>query len=208
MSTTTLDRLRELLEPVVTKAGVDLEDLVLTPAGARRVLRVMVSADNGVDLDKVAEVSRAIADALDEADVLGTQPYHLEVSSPGIDRPLTLERHWRRAADRLVKAQLHDGTTVTGRVTAADAEGVELDVDGTPRRLAYDAVAKAVVQVEFNRKKADVADTDVDESDGADADVDESDDDDADVDDVDVDDSDDNNTTGNNTTGDNTDEEA
>ncbi|MFI6580507.1 ribosome maturation factor RimP [Embleya sp. NPDC050493] len=165
MSTTTLDRLRELLEPVVSTVGVDLEDLSLTPAGKRRVLRVMVAADDGVDLDKVAEVSRAVSDVLDPSDVLGSLPYQLEVTTPGVDRPLTLERHWRRAADRLVQVQLHDGGTVTGRIGASDAEGVELDVEGKPRRLAYDEVAKAVVQVEFNRRSADPAATAEDDED-------------------------------------------
>ncbi|MGC0414677.1 ribosome maturation factor RimP [Embleya sp. AB8] len=155
MSTTTLDRLRDMLEPVVSTVGVDLEDLSLTPAGKRRVLRVMVAADDGVDLDKVAEVSRAVSDVLDPSDVLGGLPYLLEVTTPGVDRPLTHERHWRRAADRLVLVQLHDGTSVTGRIGASDAEGVDLDVDGKPLRLAYDTVATAVVQVEFNRKSAD-----------------------------------------------------
>ncbi|OPC83138.1 ribosome maturation factor RimP [Embleya scabrispora] len=159
MSTTTLDRLRELLEPVVSTLGVDLEEVSLTPAGKRRVLRVMVAADGGVDLDKVAEVSRAVSEVLDPSDVLGSLPYLLEVTTPGVDRPLTLERHWRRAADRLVLVQLHDGGTVTGRIGASDAEGVELDVDGTPRRLTWDEVAKAVVQVEFNRKGKDSATT-------------------------------------------------
>ncbi|MYW01682.1 ribosome maturation factor RimP [Streptomyces sp. SID3343] len=197
MSTTTLDRLRELLEPVVTTAGVDLEDLALSAAGKRRVLRVIVAADDGVDLDKVAEVSRTVADTLDASDVMGALGYTLEVTTPGVDRPLTLERHWRRAADRLVLAQLHDGTTVTGRVGKADAEGVELDVDGKPRRLAYDAVAKATVQVEFNRKKTDVGDIDVD-------DVDEDLDDDVeagDEDDVETDDDNDDTVTGDNTDG-------
>jgi ribosome maturation factor RimP len=190
MSTTTLDRLRELLEPVVTTAGVDLEDLALSAAGKRRVLRVIVAADDGVDLDKVAEVSRAVADTLDASDVMGALGYTLEVTTPGVDRPLTLERHWRRAADRLVLAQLHDGGTVTGRVGKADAEGVELDVDGTPRRLAYDAVAKATVQVEFNRKKSDSDVDDVDE----DLEDDEDDEDGAEIDD-------DNTATGDNTDG-------
>ncbi|WP_406287030.1 ribosome maturation factor RimP [Embleya sp. NBC_00896] len=179
MSTTTLDRLREMLEPVVSTTSVDLEELSLSPAGKRRVLRVIVAADNGVDLDKVAEVSRAVSDTLDASDVMGGLPYTLEVTTPGVDRPLTLERHWRRAAGRLVQAQLNDDTTVTGRVTAADAEGVELDVDGKPRRLAYDAVAKAVVQIEFNRKNAEAA-----EAAAEDEDVDDEIDDDTDNDDT------------------------
>lgn len=148
------DRLRELLEPIASRAGVDLEDATVTPAGKRRVLRVVVDADGGVDLDGVAAISRSISEALDASDVMGSLPYQLEVGTPGVDRPLTAERHWRRARGRLVAVHLADGGKETGRVTAADADGVELDVDGAARRLAYGDIAKATVQVEFNRKDA------------------------------------------------------
>jgi len=182
MSTTTLDRLRELLEPVVTTTSVDLEEISLSPAGKRRVLRVIVAADGGVDLDKIAEVSRAASEALDATDVMGGLPYQLEVTSPGVDRPLTLERHWRRAAGRLVRAQLVDGGSITGRILAADADGADLDAEGKPVRVPYDTVAKAVVQVEFNRKTTDPApDAGTDEIDeideDSDVDADERDDD-------------------------------
>lgn len=160
MSTTQRDRLRELLEPVAAGAGVDLEDVSVSPAGKRRVLRIVVDADGGVDLDAVATVSRKSSEALDASDVMGSQPYVLEVTTPGVDRPLTAERHWRRSTGRLVEVQLTEGGKVTGRVTAADAEGVDLDVDGAARRIAYADVAKAAVQIEFNRKAADDADGD------------------------------------------------
>lgn len=160
MSTTQRDRLRELLEPVASGAGVDLEDVSVSPAGKRRVLRIVVDADGGVDLDAVASISRKSSEALDGSDVMGSQPYVLEVTTPGVDRPLTAERHWRRSAGRLVEVQLAEGGKVTGRVIAADADGVDLDVDGTARRIAYTDVAKAAVQVEFNRKAADQPDDD------------------------------------------------
>lgn len=166
MSTTQSDRLRELLEPVATSCGVDLEDLSVSPAGKRRVLRVVVDADGGVDLDAVAAVSRAVSEALDASDVMGKMAYVLEVTTPGVDRPLTAERHWRRNAGRLVEAVLHEGGKVTGRIVRADAEGVDLDVDGTERRIAYPDIAKAAVQVEFNRKKGEPAEAD--EADGGD----------------------------------------
>ncbi|MCF2530529.1 ribosome maturation factor RimP [Yinghuangia soli] len=179
MSTTQRDRLRELLEPVASGAGVDLEDVSVSPAGKRRVLRVVLDADGGVDLDAVAAVSRSVSEALDGSDVMGNMAYTLEVTTAGVDRPLTAERHWRRATGRLVEVQLAVGGKVTGRVAGADADGADLDVDGTARRVAYDEVAKAVVQVEFNRKNADPADDeaeDVDDTDdtvGADDDMDE-----------------------------------
>ncbi len=153
MSTSTRDRLVGLLAPLVEAAGLDLEDVVVVPAGKRRLVRVVVDGDDGVSLDDVAVVSRSISTALDEADaeVLGRAPYTLEVTSPGVDRPLTAPRHWRRARGRLVRATLADGGAVTGRVTAADDESVLLDVDGAERRLAFPEVARATVQVEFSR---------------------------------------------------------
>ncbi|GAA1090092.1 ribosome maturation factor RimP [Nocardiopsis metallicus] len=153
------ERIAELLEPVLAEAGLDLEAVELTPAGKRRVLRVVVDSDNGVDLDTVGEISQAVNDSLDSSDVMGEQPYVLEVTSPGVDRPLTLPRHWRRSQGRLVKVSLVEGGDLTGRVTESDDQGVTLDVKGRPRTLAYDSIAKAKVQVEFRRADdADAAD--------------------------------------------------
>lgn len=170
-----LDRrkLRELVERAVEGTGADLEDLVEQRAGARRLLRVAVDRDGGVTSDDLADVSHALSAALDASDVMGEAPYVLEVTSPGVDRPLTLPRHWRRNTGRLVKAVLAEGGEVTGRVVAADDDGVDLLVEeaGEPTRLAYAAVARAKVQVEFNR--AGSADGGEDSDDGADDGADE-----------------------------------
>ena len=148
-------RLSELLRPEVAAAGYDLEDLSVTAAGKRSVVRVVVDKDGGVTLDDIADVSRAIGDALDALDEADPQllgaTYVLEVSSPGVERPLTEPRHWRRNARRLVTATLREGAPVTGRVVAADEQGVTLDVDGREQRLAYDQVVRGNVQVEFSR---------------------------------------------------------
>ena len=145
------DHLMKLLEPVVSAEGLDLEDITVTQAGRRRLLRVIVDRDGGVSLDDVAEVSQAVSTALDETDVMGEAAYTLEVSSPGVDRPLTEPRHWRRAAKRLVKAELKDGTVVEGRIKAADDGGVDIDVAGVPQRFGYEVLARGRVQVEFRR---------------------------------------------------------
>jgi ribosome maturation factor RimP len=146
------ERLAAVLEPVVAAAGYDLEEVAVSPAGKRRLVRVVVDSDSGVSLDDVAEVSRAISAALDEDDALtGTSPYVLEVSSPGVDRPLTAPRHWRRATGRLVSATLRDGGTVTGRVRGADDGEVVLDVAGEDRPFPYEVLGAGRVQVEFNR---------------------------------------------------------
>jgi ribosome maturation factor RimP len=149
-------RLSELLAPAISAAGADLEDLSVSKAGKRSVVRVLVDRDGGVSLDDVADLSRVVSDALDALDeqdpsALGPS-YVLEVSSPGVDRPLTEPRHWRRNVSRLVTATLRDGSTATGRVTAADDDAVTLDVDGTERVLPYGDVARGAVQVEFSRK--------------------------------------------------------
>src|SRR5437763_2475002 len=109
MSTTQNERLRGLLEPLVAARDLDLEEIEVTPAGRRRVLRIVVDSDDGVQLDDCAAVSREVSQALDESDVMGGAPYTLEVTSPGADRPLTELRHYRRAVGRLVKARLSDG---------------------------------------------------------------------------------------------------
>lgn len=135
--------------------GLDLEAVELTPAGKRRVLRIAVDKDGGPTLDDVAAATRAINEVIDATDAMGEQPYTLEVTSRGVDRPLTDPRHWRRNRSRLVKVTLNDGNVVTGRIADSDEEEVSLDVDGTTRNVAYTDVKKALVQIEFNRKDRD-----------------------------------------------------
>ena len=143
---------RELEGPLRALA-LDVEAVELTPAGKRRVLRIAVDGDEGVTLDDVAAATKKVSEVLDASDVMGEQPYTLEVTSRGVDRPLTLPRHWRRNADRLVKVTLSDDEVLTGRITASSDSGVTLRVDGEDeaRDVAYDEIAKALVQVEFNR---------------------------------------------------------
>ncbi|MDX6226185.1 MAG: ribosome maturation factor RimP [Frankiales bacterium] len=143
------ERVRAVIAPPVAEAGFDLEDVELTPAGSRRVLRVVVDRDGGLDLDAVAAVSRVVDAALESDDVLGGTPYVLEVTSPGVDRPLTEPRHWRRAVTRLVEVPLKDGGSVRGRVLAADEQVVELEVAGERRTYPLESLGKGRVQVEF-----------------------------------------------------------
>ena len=150
-------RIAALVEPVVAGAGYDLEDLTVSQAGRRNVVRVVVDADGGISLDDIAEVSRAVAGVLDEVDAdggfVGRSPYTLEVTSPGVDRPLTLPRHWARNVGRLVKVAI-DQQTVTGRITAATGNAVRLDVNGTAREVPYSQLGNGKVQVEFSRSEA------------------------------------------------------
>jgi ribosome maturation factor RimP len=154
-------RVLAVIEPVIAGAGYDLEDVKLSRAGRRHLLRVLVDADGGINLDDVAVVSREISAALDEAEEAGGEvlagEYQLEVGSPGVDRPLTLPRHWRRNVGRLVTVN-----GVTGRVTAADDRGIVLD----NREIAYPDLGPGKVQIEFKRLDEAEFDDDEDDSEG------------------------------------------
>jgi ribosome maturation factor RimP len=146
MASLSQTRLSELVEPVVALAGYDLEELTVTPAGRRSVVRVVVDRDGGVDLDAVAEVSRAVSAALDDSDVLGEVPYVLEVTSPGVDRPLTEPRHWRRNVGRLVSAGDR-----TGRIREVTDDGVVIEDSGDVETISFADLPEGRVVVEFKR---------------------------------------------------------
>ncbi|MGF7239096.1 MAG: ribosome maturation factor RimP [Frankia sp.] len=151
--------LAERLAPALAAAGYDLEDVTVGRAGRRSVVRVVVDRDSGINLDAVADASRLVGAVLDaDDDVLGG-PYVLEVTSPGVDRPLTHPRHWRRATGRLVAVSLTDGRDIVGRVvsTSPDAAQLRLAASGE-LRVPYDEVTLAVVQVEFTSAKDSAAD--------------------------------------------------
>ncbi len=150
-------RLEQVAEQCVTALGLDLEAVELSRSGSRRLLRIAVDADGGVPVDAITAATRELSKALDSADAMGEQPYTLEVTSRGLDRPLTLSRHWRRNIGRLVVAELADGTRVTGRIAAVDDvptdTAVDLSVDGRPRRLPLADVATARIEPELNRPR-------------------------------------------------------
>jgi|HubBroStandDraft_1064217.scaffolds.fasta_scaffold84596_2 ribosome maturation factor RimP len=158
-------RIADVIGPVVAAAGMDLESVRVTAAGRRRLLRVVVDSDRGVSLDDAATVSRELSAALDQMAVMGDFPYTLEVSSPGVDRPLTDRRHWRRAVGRLVKVTVTDSGgsgnsgVVSGRIVSADADGVTLDVDGARRRFPYAVLGAGAIQVEFGHPPSELGAT-------------------------------------------------
>lgn len=171
-------QLTSLLSPLLTRLGLELESLDSVPAGKRRLLRIIVDGDGpqgrGPTLDEIADATRAISNALDEADMLGEQAYTLEVSSRGISRPLTEPKHWRRNTGRLVKVGLVEGGDVTGRVLANDDDAVTLSVVTDPkkqttteRELRFADLTKALVQVEFVSAGQDATDPPVPGGDGA-----------------------------------------
>lgn len=148
---------RAVIDPVVASLGFDLEDLDVQTAGRRRRVCVVIDRDGGVDLDGIAEASGAVSQALDASDVMGEQPYTLEVTSPGVDRPLSLPRHWRRNVGRRVRLHGVDGESLEGRILSADDDALVIAVDegsrqeGSEQRLTWDRVDRGVVQVEFRR---------------------------------------------------------
>ena len=148
-----VDAVRAVAAPIVSDANLDLEDVTIEKVGRRAKVTVSVDADGGVDLDVIADVSNAVSAALDDLPDVGDSPFVLEITSPGVDRPLTEARHWRRAADRLVAIDLADGTSLTGRITSSNDDSVTVDVSGQSREVAYSDIIKAVIQVEFDRKK-------------------------------------------------------
>ncbi len=155
--------LRHVASSVVQAAGFDLEDLTVTGAGRRRVLRVVVDSDDGLNLDAAAEVSRRLSAELDEHgdDVLGGAPYTLEVASPGTGRPLTEPRHFRRATGRLVSLTLSDGAGLQARILRMDGDDAVLLLTGADglqqRSVPLSEITRAKVEVEFGPPPAAVA---------------------------------------------------
>ena len=169
------DTIRPALRQPLAALSLVLDDLSITPAGRRRVVRVLVDRDLAflapsdttsrvvpLTLDEVAEATRAVSDVLDEGDLMGAQPYTLEVSSPGVDRPLQGHRAFRRNVGRLVAVVLESGDMFTGRITSVSADRVVLEVPAVKKapasrhEVALDAITSARVQVEFGRKDDDV----------------------------------------------------
>lgn len=165
------DRVAALVEPVIHALDLDLEGIRITAAGRRRVLRLIVDGDGGVSLDAIALASRELSAVLDDSEAMGEVPYTLEVSSPGVDRPLTERRHWRRAIGRLVTVPLGPGPAgpgseagvVEGRITGASADGVTLEVAGESRQFGYGDLGPGRITIEFARL------ADEDDTDGAEA---------------------------------------
>ena len=150
----TRDRIEAELTGPLSAQGLDVEAVEIIPVPPSRLLCVAVDKDGGVTHDDLVGADREASRVLDDSDVMGEQPYTLEVTSRGVDRPLTLPRHWRRNTDRLVKVTLTSGEVLTGRIVGCDDTTALLEVTGKHREVALAEVAKALVQIEFNRSTA------------------------------------------------------
>lgn len=148
---TLVENLTELLTPAINRAGFLLEEVKVTPLGKRRLIAVIVDLESrNPNLDEITIVSRDISEILDNYSQLGDQAFTLEVTTPGVDRPLTLPRHWRKNIGRLVKITFIDGRSVSGRIESVGDS--EVGLEKLPERISLGEIKRAQVEIEFNRK--------------------------------------------------------
>lgn len=167
----------ELLSDDFARAGYDIEDVLVEPSAKPPRIVVVADGDSAPDLDAIAALSRAASERLDEFDAADRfDPYVLEVTSPGVDRPLTAERHFRRARGRKVELTMSDGSLSTGRIGGVADGTLALVVAGerrgafVVRDVSLDDITKAVVQVEFsspNRRELELAGVSPDRADSS-----------------------------------------
>lgn len=150
------DQISELITPAVREQGFYLEDVHVATPGSHRIVTCIVDGDSALNLDQVTSVSRIISELLDEATFMGETPFTLEVTSPGVDRPLTAPRHFAKNVDRLLKVIKVDGSEVTGRILSNSNNDVTLTVtvkkETREEVIALADIKRAVVEIEFNRK--------------------------------------------------------
>lgn len=146
--------LTELLNPVVSRAGFVLEDVTVTPVGKRRLVSVVIDRENSnPSLDEVTVVSKEISVILDTYSQMGEMPFTLEVTTPGVDRPLTLPRHWKKNIGRLVKITPKQGDKFIGRISEVSENQVKLELEKELLTVDLVDVSRAQIEVEFNRKE-------------------------------------------------------
>ncbi len=150
------DQLIELLTPAVLEAGFYLEDIHIATPGSHRIVTCIVDGDSSLNLDQVTSVSRLISELLDVAPFMGETPFTLEVTSPGVDRPLVLPRHFSKNHDRLLKVIRADGSEVLGRIASNTDESVTLTVvtkkESREEVIQLADIKRALVEIEFSRK--------------------------------------------------------
>jgi ribosome maturation factor RimP len=153
------DQISELITPALQQAGYFLEDVNIVSPGQHRIVTVIVDGESGLNLDQVTVASKLVSELLDEAPFMGETPFTLEVTSPGIDRPLTLPRHFAKNVDRLLKVTKNDGVVVTGRIRSNTEIDVTLEVaekrEVKDVTVALADIKRATVEIEFNRKDGD-----------------------------------------------------
>jgi len=153
------DQISQLVTPAVEAQGFFLEEVQLVSPGKHRIVTCIVDGETSLNMDQVTSVSRAISELLDEAPFMGETPFTLEVTSPGVDRPLTKPRHFAKNHDRLLKVVKLDGDVVIGRIAANSENEVALTVTDKKEVkdviVAFSDIKRATVEIEFNRKDGD-----------------------------------------------------
>ena len=150
------DQISEHITPALHQAGYFLEDVNLVSPGQHRIVTVIVDGESALNLDQVTVASKLVSELLDDAAFMGETPFTLEVTSRGIDRPLTLPRHFAKNVTRLLKVVKTDGEVVTGRIVSNTDLDVTLTV--TEKKTTTDVtvlladIKRATVEIEFNRK--------------------------------------------------------
>ena len=135
------------ITPALTALGFYLEDLNISSAGKRSLLTVIVDADRHLSLDEVTQATKAISEIVENIPALGATPFTLEVTSPGVDRPLTKPRHWRKNINRLVKIILQDGKEIKGRIKSASEISATID----EVEISYVDIKRANLEIEFRQ---------------------------------------------------------
>jgi ribosome maturation factor RimP len=149
-----VNNLTELLTPAVTRAGFVLEEVTVTPVGKRRLVAVVVDCeDRNPSLDEVTVVSKEVSAILDNYTQMGEMPFTLEVTTPGIDRPLTQGRHWKKNVGRLVKITPKTGEKYIGRIASVNDNAVTIEIKGKESEISFAEISRAQIEVEFNRKE-------------------------------------------------------
>jgi ribosome maturation factor RimP len=143
------EEISAVITPALTSLGFYLEDLNITLAGRRSLLTIIVDADRHLSLDEVTVATKAISEIVENIPALGSTPFTLEVTSPGIDRPLTKPRHWRKNIDRLVKVITIDGSQILGRIKSASEDSATVD----EQNIKYLDIKRATLEVEFKSGK-------------------------------------------------------
>jgi len=137
---------RAAAEPVLTSLGLELVDVEIVGSGRARTLRLTIDREGGIDLETIAEANGPVSDALDSVDAI-SGPYTLELSSPGVERPLRRPSDFRRFVGTTISVKSHDPVDDSrrhrGLLTEVDDSGIVVEVDGQHRRFSYDAIASA-----------------------------------------------------------------
>jgi ribosome maturation factor RimP len=137
-----------VITPAIESLGFYIEDITITSAGKRSMLTVIVDGDTHLSLDQVTVATKAISEIVENLPTLGNNPFTLEVTSPGLDRPLTKPRHWRKNQDRLIKIILNDGKEINGRIKDSNESSVTVD----EQVINFADIKRATLEIEFKKE--------------------------------------------------------